>query len=543
MKLTKQEAAEYLKCAKDPVYTFLNYAYLKDVSGGATKWGPLAYDWQVELLQRLHAGENIIALKSRQVGFSWTVGFYIAWLVHFKKDIEILVLSVNQEKAMKLLAKIRFMCVHLPDFIRREFNTDSKTRLSIIHKREGSKVVSESSIDSLTTTGSSGRGDTAYFIFVDELAHMQDGNLVYTAVKPATSRGGQMVIGSSPNGPENQYAILWMLADSGDSATFIPMRIHYTDCGFDDEWLEVVSDGMTDEDILQEYELSFIGSGSPAFDPGHLKDCYIPMQEIMENEEYRDLKRLVESSKKFATGVDTAVIKVGRGRKRRDYNAIVSLNEYGIQIASETNKMLLDEWAGKTIDFGDKKVEVPGYVSKWHGKYRGLLYIEDNGPGHTVENRHSLPSDNISDVAAKTTSAKRKQKIVDQFKLALAGQQVVITDKKTFYQLSLYQDLGGGKYSAPAGSHDDLVIAILEAYDALLAMGGYEFIMPEIQKATGAYEVFTDIHNVPAHGPMIPSPGLDSAFDMSMPVITISEQEWKEFLPDGAKIERIREIF
>lgn len=542
MKLTKAEASEYIRCAKDPVYAFLNYAYLKDVSGGAVQWGPIAYDWQIELIEKLHAGENIIALKSRQVGFSWTVGFYIAWLVHFKRDIETLVLSVNQEKAMKLLSKIKFICVHFPDFIRREFNTDSKTRLSVIHEREGGKVVSESSIDSLTTTGSSGRGDTAYFIFIDELAHMQDGTAVYTAVKPATSRGGQMVIGSSPNGPENQYAMLWMHADSGDSTTFIPIRIHYTDCGFDEEWLEIVSDGMTDEDVLQEYELSFIGTGSPAFDPQHLKDCYIPLHDIVSGDDYPELREFVEKSRRFATGVDTAVIRAGRGRRRRDYNAIVSMNEYGIQVASETNKMLLDEWAGKTVDYGDRKLEIPGYVSAWHVKFPGIMFIEDNGPGLTVENRHELPEDGFSDSIAKTTSAKRKQRLVDQFRLAIAGQQVVITDKKTFYQLTLYQDLGGGKYSAPAGSNDDLVIAILEAYDALIFMGGYEFTMPAIKRATGAYEVFSDAGQVPISAPLIPSPGLDSAFDLNLPTITISEEEWSQFLPTGAGIERISEI-
>jgi len=368
MRLTKEEAREYRRCAASPVYTLLNYGYLKHIVKGKMKWVP--YDWQIELLEGLYTGKNYVILKSRQVGASWTVAFFVAWMIHFRPDIEILLLSQNEKKAIKLLYKVRFVCVNFPDFIRREFNADSKLRLSVIHKRSGGDVSSESSVDSLTTTSSSGRGDTAALIFMDEIAHMERGDEVYTAVKPATSHGGQMVIASSPNGPEGVFPRIWFDAENGDSATFVSMRVHYTDCGFDESWLIEAADGMTEEEILQEYELSFIGGGSPAFDPTHLKDCYISMEQILTDPELASIKSLVLGSKKYASGVDTAEIKASRGKRRRDFNAVTSLNEYGIQIIAEMNKMLLDEWAGNTIGVGDKSVEVVGYVSKWHRCYQ-----------------------------------------------------------------------------------------------------------------------------------------------------------------------------
>ncbi len=460
-------------------------------------------------------------------------------MIHFRPDIEILLLSQKEEKAIKLLAKVRFVCVNFPDFIRREFNSDSQLRLSVIHRRTGGRISSESSVDSLTTTGSSGRGDTAAFIFMDEIAHMERPNEVYTAVKPATSHGGQLVMASSPNGPEGVFPRIWFEAESGDSATFYPMRVHYTDCGFDETWLEVAADGMTDEDILQEYELSFIGGGSPAFDPVHLKDCYVPMDEIMTNPELADIKALVVGSRKFASGVDSAEIKANRGKRRRDYNAVTALNEYGIQIVAEANKMRLDEWAGHTIGVGDTSVEVVGYVSKWHQRFPGLMFIEENSSGLVVENRHILPEDGVSDVAVKRTTSKRKSRLVNQFKLAIAGGQVLITDKRTWYQLTIFQDLGGGKYSAPAGSHDDLVIAILESWDALIFMGGFEFVMPTLQKV-GAFEVASEYGLAPT-APPIPSPGLDSAFDLE-PLPSLSAEDWNDFIPTGENIERINEL-
>jgi hypothetical protein len=229
------------------------------------------------------------------------------------------------------------------------------------------------------------------------------------------------------------------------------------------------------------------------------------------------------------------VIKVGRGKRKRDYNAVTSLTEHGIQVAAEANKMLLDEWAGKTITVAGREVEIPGYVSKWHEKYPGTMFIEENGPGLTVENRHKLPSGGMSNVSAKQTSHKRKQRLVDQYRLAIAGQQVLITDKQTLFQLTIYQDLGGGKYSSPAGSHDDLVIAMLEAWDALIKMGGFDFVMPSLEK-TGAYEVFSEDGAVP-YAPAIPSPEMD--YDFGGPLLNMDD--WHDFDPTRENIERLRE--
>lgn len=538
MRLTKDQAVEYQKCAKSALYTIENYGYLKHITKGKITWEP--YDWQVELLEDLQAGQNMVILKSRQVGASWTVAGYVAWLITFKPDIEVLLLSQNQDKAIKLLGKVNFICSNLPVFLRREYSSNTKQRIALVHRRMGNNIQSQSSVDSLTTTGSSGRGDTAAFVFTDELAHMQNADEVWAAVKPATSHGGQLVAASSPCGPEGVFARLWMDADTGESATFKPMRVHYTDCGFDDDWLSEASDGMTEEDILQEYELAFVGTGSPAFSPAHLEQCYIPMKQVMEDPVCEDLRRMIGNTGEYFSGVDTAEIRVGRGRRRRDYNAITALNEFGIQIAAEANQMTLDEWAGKTIDFDGKKVEVVGYVSKWHKKYPGLMFIEENGPGLTVENRHVLPEDSRCDIAVKRTHAKRKARIVAQFQLALAGQQVLITDKATYYQLTLYQDLGGGKYSAPAGTKDDLVIAILEAYDALVARGGYDFIIPAVENKD-AFEVFADAGGIMPNAPAIPQPGLADAFDFQINVPEITAFEWDEFLPNTDRVDDLME--
>jgi hypothetical protein len=310
------------------------------------------------------------------------------------------------------------------------------------------------------------------------------------------------------------------------------MKVHYTDCGFDEEWLAEASDGMTESQIEQEYELAFIGTGSPAFNPVSLKECYVPFEDLSE-----ELLALVNGSRKFATGVDSAEIRKGSKIKHRDYHAITSLNEYGIQIAAEKSQMTLSEWAGKTVEAAGELAELPGYVTRWHRSFPGLMYIEENGAGLTVENRHQLPDDEISDMAVRRTTVKSKPRLVNQFALALAGHLVVVTDKDTYYQLLTYEDLGGGRYSAPEGMYDDLVIAILEAYDALLEMGGYDFDFGAV-----------DAQRVQAISPLdegfapgaITLPSVEE-FIPSDPVMFDIFEDWNDLDPRRVSIHELRE--
>jgi len=514
MKLTREEAAEFRRCAESVVYFCKNYVYIKHITRGAIKWVPYPGalgdpDWQTSILQDLQDGESLVLLKSRQVGASWTVSIFVSWLILFRSDMEVLLLSQKEKKAIKLLGKIKFICTHLPDFLSREFNSDTQTRLSVIHKRRGQSVKSESSVDSLTTTGESGRGDTARLVFLDELAHLDNAEETWTAIKPTTSHGGQVVAASSPKGNSGPFARLWMEADSGASVSFRPVRVHYTDCGFDNEWLGRASDGMTEAQIQQEFELAFLGTGSPAFDPNHVRAAYCPVDDMPE-----DIKRLYKTpTKKYASGVDSAEIRVQKKTRRRDFNAITALNEYGIQVAAEANQMPLEEWAGNTLETARGTVDVPGYVTKWHARFPGIMFVEENGAGLVVENRHKLPDDLISEMAVRRTTSKSKPRLVNQFILGLAGGQVVITDKRTYYQLLTYEDLGNGKYSAPEGLNDDLVIAILEAYDALIEMGGYEFDFSILASSAGAtpvvspldFDIDQGIPTMPSMDQFIPS--------------------------------------
>jgi hypothetical protein len=530
MRLTEREAQEYKRCAESVLYT-LRYVYIKHISRGRMKWRPYENApepfWQTELLQLTQDENNVVLLKSRQVGASWTVAIFVAWLLHFRPDVEVLLLSQTEKKAIKLLSKVKFISKNFPQFIRRRYSADTLTKFSVIHERRGTTIVRESVVESLTSTSGSGRGDTARFVFFDELAHLDNAEDVWTAVKPTTSHGGQIVVASSPKGNVGTFARLWLQAEAGDS-TFVPMKVHYTSCGFDQKWLKDASDGMTDNQILQEYELVFVGTGTPAFDASQIKDCYYPDGVP---EEIASLR----IRKKYATGIDSAEIRAGNRTRQRDYNAVVTLNEYGVQVAAEANKMLIDEWAGKTIDTKDGRFEVKGFVTQWHEKYPGLMFIEENGAGLTVLNRHQTPNDGVSRCESRRMTGKSKPRLVNQLALALAGQQIIITDKNTYYQLLMYEDLGNGRYEAPKGMHDDLVVALMLAYDALIEMGGYEFTMPG--STVGNFVSPID----PGFGPTSPTlPSIEEFLPDSGMGPIFNANEWSSLEPGRMSINDLR---
>jgi len=515
MKLTREEADEYKRCRASALYTIEKYGHLRHIIRGKIKWVP--YPWQEDLIEYLQSGQNAVILKSRQVGASWTIAGFVAWLILFNPDIEILLLSQKEKKAIKLLAKVKFVIDNFPDFIRRPYSSTSQTRLAVVHRRAGKHITSESSIDSLTTTGDSGRGDTARFVFLDEFAHLDNAEETWTSIKPTTSHGGQVVAASSPNGVSGAFARLWMQADGGES-TFRAIRVHYTDCGFGSKWLADASDGMTDNQINQEFELVFLGTGSPAFDPTYLAKCFF------EHGLPQELADLPVNKGTFASGIDSAEIRRNKKVRTRDFNAVVTFNEYGMEVASEANQMPLDEWAGKTEEIGGERVEMMGYVSAWHKKWPGLMLIEENGPGLTVENRHILPEDDVSEIGLSRTTSKSKPRLVNQFALALAGGLVAITSKALYYQLLTYEDLGNNQYSAPSGQYDDLVIAAILAYDALVEMGGYDFEMPEriVSLPMVPTELDTDFDPVNI---LIPTMGVIDGADVEI------MSDWSEFDP------------
>ena len=131
---------EYTKCAQDPVYFMKKYCYIQHPQRGRILFS--LYPFQEKVLHLFRDNQNIITLKSRQLGISTLAAGYSMWLMLFHKDKNILALATTQATARNLVSKVIFMYDQLPKWMRLEFSEKNKLSLRL---KNGSKIQAKSS--------------------------------------------------------------------------------------------------------------------------------------------------------------------------------------------------------------------------------------------------------------------------------------------------------------------------------------------------------------------------------------------------------------
>lgn len=201
--ITKEDAAGYLadkELARRDFLYFLDFVYINEPPnmlegkpGGKVpfqKW-----DYIVEMAQAMMTEKQLVVLKSRQIGFSWLVSAYAAWLFTFHLGSLIVCLSRGEPEAQALVRKINFIYISLPEeWMLPTFSTNGLSQLAIPGE-DGlfSRVMA------LASTPDAGRGETANLVIQDEAefhAYVDDN---YNAVRPTIDAGGQIFMGSTSN--------------------------------------------------------------------------------------------------------------------------------------------------------------------------------------------------------------------------------------------------------------------------------------------------------------------------------------------------------
>jgi len=355
-------------------------------------------------------------------------------------------------------------------------------------------MVSESSIDSLTTTTRAGASYTSRLVIADEMAHLPEGEKAFAAIMPSIAHGGQIAGASTPNGRANVFFRVWTDATFDSASGFVPLLAYWRDQGLTEEWFHRATEGMTAQQILQEFECTFLSTGSPFFDIEQLKACYKPKGKYPVVRDARG--RIISNPTPINyTGVDVAGGERRKGGAPPDYTSIVTLNSFGVEIDSwHSNETPVPEVAGYIAQIPNRgRVEVDGIVTNWHRKYPGAMVIERWGPGETVYLGHvgKFPDDEVSYVVPKRTTGGRnasasKMRMLNNLRLAFAGGSAVITDEFTYRCFLSFEDKGNGKYEAAEGTYDDPVIAFAIAYDELSRNGG---LILELEDHVGTHNV------------------------------------------------------
>ena len=252
----KQKVKEILKCGKDPAYFLKTYARISHPMHGLILFD--TYDFQDSLLEDFNDYRFNVILKARQLGISTITAGYIVWLMLFHRDKSILVMATKFATAGNLVKKVKGVMRNLPEWIKiASIDVDNRTSFELSNG---------STIKAASTSGDAGRSEALSLLVLDEAAHIEGLEELWTGLYPTLSTGGRCIALSTPNGVGNWFHKTCTDAESGTNnfhLTTLPWDVHPDR---DKEWYKKETKNMSKRQIAQELECNFNTSGETVID-------------------------------------------------------------------------------------------------------------------------------------------------------------------------------------------------------------------------------------------------------------------------------------
>ncbi len=269
---TKEQIEEYAKCASDPMYFIETYINIVSLDDGLVPFKP--YEYQKNMIEKIHKDRFVIAKLPRQSGKSTTVISYLLHYVLFNSSKNVAILANKQVTARELLGRLKLAYEHLPKWLQQgviEWNKGS------IHLENGSKILASS------TSSSAVRGGSFNMLFLDEFAFVPENvaDEFFSSVYPTISAGQEtkVLIISTPKGL-NMYYKLWNDAIEKKNS-YTPIEVHWSEVpGRDEKWKKETIRNTSPEQFRAEFECEFLGSVNTLISPAKLKTLvyHRPMQ-------------------------------------------------------------------------------------------------------------------------------------------------------------------------------------------------------------------------------------------------------------------------
>ncbi len=257
---TPEQVQEYIKCATDPVYFVEKYVKIVAVDKGLVPFE--MYDFQKDLIDKLHKNRFVIGKLPRQVGKTTTVGSHLLHYVLFNQNMNVAILANKQSTAIEILGRIKMAYEYLPKWLQQ----------GVIEWNKGSIVLENGSrILAAATSSSAIRGGSFNCILLDEFAHIptQIAEEFFTSVYPTITSGQstKMFIISTPNGL-NMFYYYWKGAINNQNG-YIPFEVHWSQVPKypggplrDDQWKRDMISKTSEKQFEQEFECDFLGSSN-----------------------------------------------------------------------------------------------------------------------------------------------------------------------------------------------------------------------------------------------------------------------------------------
>lgn len=452
-------AQEYVKCAKDPAYFMRKYCYIQHPTRGRILFN--LYPFQEGVLHLFRDHQNIITLKSRQLGISTLASGYSLWLMLFHKDKNVLALATTQATARNLVTKTIFMYENLPKWLQLPFTEKNKLSLRL---KNGSKITAKSS------NSDAARSEAVSLLLIDEAAFIDNIEETFTAAQQTLATGGQCMALSTPNGIGNWFHKTWEKAESSENS-FIPVKLPWTvHPERDTPWRERQDADLGPRMAAQECDCDFLSSGDSVIEPEILsfyEETYVkdPTEKrgvdgnlwIWESPDYQKSYMVVaDVSRGDSTDYSTFhIFDIENCVQIGEYKGKISPKEFGnvlVGVASEYNDALL---VVENANIGWATIE-----QILEREYRNLYY-SSRSDTETVES-YMAKFERDKLVPGFTMSMKSRPLVVAKLTEYIREKSVIIQSRRSISELRVFI-WKNGKAQAQVGYNDDLVMALATA--------------------------------------------------------------------------------
>ncbi len=454
-KLSKQEITrEILKCGRDPAYFLDNYAKITHQEKGIIPFR--TYKFQKELLSDFHDHRFNIILKARQLGISTIVSGYVAWMMLFYKEKNILVMATKQATAIEIVDKVRDMVQSVPDFLKiATVSTNNRTKFELSN---GSKI------QGTPTSKDAGRGQALSLLIIDEAAFVDDMDELWTGLLPTISTGGRCIALSTPNGVGNWFHKTYVDAESSKNNfkfSRLPWSVHpeYTQ-----EWFANMTKNMSKREIAQEYECNFNASGETVVNSSDLEKL---KKGSLEPKYKSWIDRNYHVWKEFENGGSYLLVAdVSRG-DGKDFSVFHVIDVKNMeQVAEYQGKVDPDNFAKLLYDvgreYGNCMIVVEnnniGYsvITKLVDMQYPNIYYSSKATSDFMDSTSAQYSSNS--VPGFTTTQKTRPLIIAKLEEFIRNKVLKINSLRTLNELDTFVWVNG-RPEAQKGYNDDLVMA------------------------------------------------------------------------------------
>lgn len=455
---TEDQVKEYVKCAKDPIYFIKNYIKIVSLDKGLVPFE--LYDFQEDMVQKVHDNRFVIAKLPRQSGKSTTITAYILHYILFNQNMNVAILANKLSTAKELLHRLKNAYEYLPRWL--QMGVLEWNKASIILEN-GSKVIASA------TSSSAVRGGSFNFIFLDEFAYVPQNvaEEFFSSVYPTISSGQEtkVTIISTPHGM-NMYYKYWTDAVNKRNS-YVPIEVHWSDVpGRDEKWKAQTIANTSEEQFRTEFECDFIGSIHTLIASSKLKTLTF-QNPIFKNDSGYKIYEMPKEGRTYVMCVD-----VSRGQGQ-DYHAftIIDVTKPPYRLVASFRNNMLTPLLFPTIihnaarQFNNAHVLIE--INDVGAQVADIMHHEleyENLLSATIRGRKGQSLDGgfgggISQFGVRTTDAVKRigcsilKSLIEEDKLQVEDFDVV---RELFSFISKKNS-----YEAEVGHHDDLVMTLV----------------------------------------------------------------------------------